>query len=235
MVWTSLIDGRPRPGFSFAPRDAVVLSSSLLLRAALLARGLLPPNKTCPLSGTTNKCHPQGLSFCLAGTNPKFNPPPKRTLSVPSRQAETFAARSALHSACGSCRAPRPVARQRRRCAPSELCLQSTAAPWKCSHGRHFLIATACRHRRSGVHGFPIRLQYFVLRGFRVFRARVVGGSRDHRIVDLLRTVRDVRLIGEYRWWVLDECSVSRVARDCPCALSASLKSRSATGILLDI
>jgi len=34
---------------------------SLFLRVALLARGLLPPNKTCPLSGTTNKCHPQDL------------------------------------------------------------------------------------------------------------------------------------------------------------------------------
>jgi hypothetical protein len=44
-----------------------ILSASL--RAALLARGLLPPNKTCPLTWDHKQMPPAKPSFCLARTN----------------------------------------------------------------------------------------------------------------------------------------------------------------------
>ena len=77
---------------------------SLLLRAALLARGLLPPNKTCPLSGTTNKCHPQGLFF-PARTNAKSNTP---TLSAPSSRKTQVICRPPLSASKGAARRARP-------------------------------------------------------------------------------------------------------------------------------
>ena len=64
--------------------------TTLLLRAAWLARGLLPPNQTCPLSGTTNKCHPQGVLFFPALYQPLI--PLQSTLS-----ASSFRTQQLLH------------------------------------------------------------------------------------------------------------------------------------------
>ena len=57
-----------------------MLFFSGLLRAALLVRGWLPPDKNMSLkSGTTNKCHPQGLFF-FSGPARTLNQPPRPTL-----------------------------------------------------------------------------------------------------------------------------------------------------------
>lgn len=55
--------------------------------------------------------------------------------------------------------------------------------PVDCSHGRHRLIARACRARRFGVQPFAIRLQLFVSLGFRIFRARDLQLGQHLRVV----------------------------------------------------